>query len=382
MLLHFSDGQDHTLHHILYADYPALLPSSRSSSLFETGAISAGSDAGPLSNSRPPAVRGTLVRGLRPGDVELLDIFEGDEYVRTPLRVVPIPDAPSLPNTERPRDANLADLLADLTPAKMADILASGEGKVEEAHAYIWAAPLERLEGRVWDFAEFARQKANRWVRRGLDTDGEPSADGVDDAEGEYYEVDRRRAMAGQITPNTAEEDAAEAATPDLDSADRPIVHMRSSSSDRHLIQTHVEAPAPLPMSLQDPTISATASAETSAWAASVPAAANPWAENEDMGAAKNVLRAAEEEDRWIGQDTGFERFGHGMRRHFGFKEGYTNLNNGELWIYMACVKEEGTDVGELPSSESFVLLVRSVRLVRRLSEASIRRIQELVGQS
>ena len=56
-----------------------------------------------------------------------------------------------------------------------------------DAEVYLWAAPMSRLAKSLWSFADFMRDKASRWI-------------GTEGAE-EYAEVDRRRAMAGIITP-------------------------------------------------------------------------------------------------------------------------------------------------------------------------------------
>ncbi|PCH42564.1 hypothetical protein WOLCODRAFT_102363 [Wolfiporia cocos MD-104 SS10] len=67
---------EHTRHQIKHADYPAVVPYSKSRQLFgETGR-----DLTPEERT----VRGTLVTGLSKEDIELLDIFEGD--VRTLYR--------------------------------------------------------------------------------------------------------------------------------------------------------------------------------------------------------------------------------------------------------------------------------------------------------
>ena len=102
-------------------------------------------------------VRGRLVTGLTADDIRLLDVFEGDEYRREVLDVVPL--------------GSLAS-----TPAR--------------AHAYVWAETSRRLEARLWSFADFVRDKASRWVA----ADAE-----VDDG---FLEVDRRRAMNGHTSPS------------------------------------------------------------------------------------------------------------------------------------------------------------------------------------
>lgn len=56
-----------------------------------------------------------------------------------------------------------------------------------EAHTYIWIQPLSELTPELWDFAEFVRDNAWKWV-------------GVGAKDNEYYtEVDHRREMDGHI---------------------------------------------------------------------------------------------------------------------------------------------------------------------------------------
>lgn len=141
----------HELHHVVGQDYPALLTLERSESVAAEG-------------KHLGAVRGTVVRGLGPEDVRRLDAFEGDEYVRVRVRIVPDPESPALANDVRPRDA-LAGVLAQLDPARVKALLARGDDGEEEAQAYLWRAPLDLLEARVWDFAEFANSgRTARWV--------------------------------------------------------------------------------------------------------------------------------------------------------------------------------------------------------------------------
>jgi len=96
-------------HKVRYADYPAILPVSRST------------------------VRGTFVSGLTDADIWRLDLFEGDEYERRNVRV---------------------KLLM-----KVGD--ESGHGNVEGeevgAETYVWIAGEDRLEDDEWDFAEASR---------------------------------------------------------------------------------------------------------------------------------------------------------------------------------------------------------------------------------
>lgn len=129
--------RDFQRHRVRHADYPAIIP-----------------DAG-------SEVRGTLVTGLTDADLWRLDIFEGDEYQRQPVRVRPLPAAGEDREDRQERLRNEV-----------------------EAETYVWIAGKGRLEEREWDFDEFRREKMRNWV-------GKTGA-------GEYADVDQAVAAAGE----------------------------------------------------------------------------------------------------------------------------------------------------------------------------------------
>lgn len=57
-----------------------------------------------------------------------------------------------------------------------------------KAETYLWSSPLSRLSPSIWSYEEFFEEKAHRWVGK--------------EAGNEYEEVDRRRAMLGNIEPS------------------------------------------------------------------------------------------------------------------------------------------------------------------------------------
>lgn len=118
-------------------------------------------------------VKGTLVSGLTDSDVKCLDAFEGDEYTRTSVNVIPDPACRIESNSIRIANAGTAPLhsiLASLTKPRMELLRATGQprGNVE---VYRWTAGEHRLEkDKVWEFDVFAREKAQNWVReRGME---------------------------------------------------------------------------------------------------------------------------------------------------------------------------------------------------------------------
>ena len=103
-------------HRIRECDYPCIVPSPDSS------------------------VRGTLVQGLTEGDLWRLDIFEGGQYTRERVRVSLLKGS---------RDEEGKD---------------SVESEEVEAETYVWADNRQDLEEGEWDFAEFHRDKMQRWI--------------------------------------------------------------------------------------------------------------------------------------------------------------------------------------------------------------------------
>ncbi|EKM58315.1 uncharacterized protein PHACADRAFT_252535 [Phanerochaete carnosa HHB-10118-sp] len=166
---------EHTRHKVQHADYPGLISYKKSRQL--------------LGKELPPkdrAVRGTLVSGLNINDIRLLDTFEGDEYVRAKVSVHPLgpfgslesaaKDSAIVPTTPPPLSSEFVANLPSTHPAI-------------EASTYIWIQPISELSPDIWDYAEFVRDNAWKWVG------SSPTAQ-----ENDYYlEVDRRREMDGHI---------------------------------------------------------------------------------------------------------------------------------------------------------------------------------------
>lgn len=87
----------------------------------------------------------------------------------------------------------LSDTSADIAPSTPPPIpalatIASTNPPVE-THTYIWINPLQELKPDIWEFAEFVRTNAWKWVGN-----GEAAQQNQD-----YLEVDKRREMGGVI---------------------------------------------------------------------------------------------------------------------------------------------------------------------------------------
>ncbi|KAJ3551507.1 hypothetical protein NM688_g4665 [Phlebia brevispora] len=160
---------EHTRHHIKHADYPGVIPYNRTRELLS------GRELAPEDRT----VRGTLVQGLNEADVALLDIFEGDEYAREIVSVHPLSKFVLLADN----DSN-----ATLVPPKPPPVPPlSSLAPPHTAHIYIWTNPVSDLRPEVWEYEQFVRESASKWV-------GDGSTDNQD-----YQRVDERRAMNGVI---------------------------------------------------------------------------------------------------------------------------------------------------------------------------------------
>lgn len=107
----------YTRHKVRFCDYPAIIPSSSTSS-----------------------VRGTYARGLTDADIWRLDIFEGSQYVRKKLKVTALTKV-----GHETEEGNV-------------------EGEEVEVETYVWIEGEELLEEGEWDFGEFTRDRLKRWV--------------------------------------------------------------------------------------------------------------------------------------------------------------------------------------------------------------------------
>ncbi|KAL5504301.1 hypothetical protein ACEPAH_8375 [Sanghuangporus vaninii] len=156
---------EHTRHHIKNCDYPGVVPYKKSRQLFDR-------DLTPDERS----VRGNLVIGLSEKDIEFLDVFEGDEYIREKTRVYTLGTLEPLNN---PSPSVLSKNTSHFSsPSEL--------GELVEANVYIWVAPISLLEPELWSYEIFIRDNAWKWV-------------GSTEEKESYAEVDRRRAMNGII---------------------------------------------------------------------------------------------------------------------------------------------------------------------------------------
>jgi len=163
----------YTRHKVMYADYPAILP-------FERGKALLGRELTSEENS----VRGTLVSGLTSEDLTLLDVFEGDEYVRLQVHVHPLG-----PFTQVPVHAATSE--DSLIPAYLPPLPAANEmAQTVPAQTYVWCQDDSGLDKELWSFDEFVRKNAWKWIDRGAQRE-------------DYDEVDRvRERLRGEIIPN------------------------------------------------------------------------------------------------------------------------------------------------------------------------------------
>lgn len=170
---------NYTRHKVKDADYPAILPRERSKVLL-----------GRELTSEENSVRGTLVSGLTAKDIAILDVFEGNEYVRSQVLVHPLG-----PFTPLPVDAATSGAVEDsLIPADLPPLPAASElARTVPAQTYVWCSYDEELDKELWSFDEFIRKNAWKWIDRGASP---PRNE-------DYEKVDRvRERLRGEIIPD------------------------------------------------------------------------------------------------------------------------------------------------------------------------------------
>jgi len=155
-----------TRHKVKDADYPAILPIARSQQLFNRE----------LTRDEQ-TVRGTIVTGLTQADIDLLDIFEGDEYIRTPISAYYLREL-------EPLNQPSVDLVTTAPPPVPPPVQL---GDPVQTETYVWAAPASLLIPELWSFEIFVRDNAWKWIGKGAEENKD------------YREVDRRREMNGTI---------------------------------------------------------------------------------------------------------------------------------------------------------------------------------------
>ncbi|ETW82978.1 hypothetical protein HETIRDRAFT_439553 [Heterobasidion irregulare TC 32-1] len=167
---------DHTRHHVKRADYPAVLPYAKSKQMFDRDL-----------NYEERSVRGTLVIGLTESDIRLLDLFEGNEYERTPVFVHPLAPFLTLPSSVVPTsEAQLSVAPPTAPPLPLPSELA----EAVPAETYIWIDKVTYLDAKLWSYDDFIKEKLHNWV--GKDNE-------------EYKEVQRRIEMQGNIVRDFSE---------------------------------------------------------------------------------------------------------------------------------------------------------------------------------
>ncbi|SPO41624.1 uncharacterized protein PSFLO_07106 [Pseudozyma flocculosa] len=197
---------NHALCHIKGQDYPGLVKQQDLARIFPAAT------AAQLVQSERTAVKGTVVCGLTAQDLRCLDTFEDDEYTRKTVAITLDPASEACSNAARlargDAELNLESILAALTPARISQLLeasrAPGSGGVAgarqvEAQVYMWTASLELLEAKVWEFDEFAREKAKNWVGQRWEG-GEAAAE----MEFEYEIVDAVRGEGSSAASSTS----------------------------------------------------------------------------------------------------------------------------------------------------------------------------------
>lgn len=163
---------NYTRHHVKGDTYPAMLPWDKARELF----LFSGQDPSKEPTPEQRSVRGSLVSGFSKLDVELLDVFEGDEYERCLVSVVPLGTSRLL--NEAASDAGVM--------FESMDITSDDQPQTIKAHTYIWnKPPAGTLEPEIWSYETFVRENLHHWIgAEGKSTDVDRTA---------YLEVDQWR---------------------------------------------------------------------------------------------------------------------------------------------------------------------------------------------
>ncbi|PPR00792.1 hypothetical protein CVT24_000757 [Panaeolus cyanescens] len=136
---------DFTRHKVKGADYPGLIPYSKGKTLFDH----------PLTTEEK-SVRGTVVKGLTEADLEALDRFEGDEYIRRPVQahlLGPFVDVST-------HGTRFNDLIPTHPPPLPENVDTSTQ--TLEVETYIYCDETN-LEADLWSFEDFVKNNAWKW---------------------------------------------------------------------------------------------------------------------------------------------------------------------------------------------------------------------------
>ncbi|GLB40394.1 putative gamma-glutamyl cyclotransferase, AIG2-like [Lyophyllum shimeji] len=137
---------DYTRHRVKRAEYPGIIPYEQGRALCDREL-----------EAEEKTVRGTLVTGLSQKDMEILDIFEGSEYIRRGIEVHPL--GPLVKLLEYPIDDE--GLIPSKPPALPP---VSGLAPPIKAETYVYdLSQVKRLEPELWSFEEFVKKNAWKW---------------------------------------------------------------------------------------------------------------------------------------------------------------------------------------------------------------------------
>lgn len=147
----------YALHHVKGEDYPGLIPMQDSKQIFiqNENQIKQGfNHSEDDQKSTILAVRGMLVEGLSETDVKKLDKFEGDEYIRQSVDVLPDDAIQPIKNDQRSRTQSIDQVLSSLNSERIQMILRQNQTS-KRCQVYRWYASKEMLEPRIWTFETF-----------------------------------------------------------------------------------------------------------------------------------------------------------------------------------------------------------------------------------
>ncbi|PPQ67519.1 hypothetical protein CVT25_006060 [Psilocybe cyanescens] len=135
---------EHTRHEVKLCEYPGVIPISKGLKILNRSLT-----------QEERSVRGTLVKGLTAQDMDFLDAFESDEYIRRKVQVHPLG-----PFTKVSAETVDGDLVPENPPA-LPEISKLLELAVD-AETYIYCDETN-LNSDLWSFKDFVKNNAWKW---------------------------------------------------------------------------------------------------------------------------------------------------------------------------------------------------------------------------
>jgi len=138
---------DFTRHRVKYAQYPGIVPYTKSEKLFKREL-----------NREDKSVRGMLVTGLTKKDMARLDNFEGDEYARKEVSVHPLQEFRDISAHSVDDETVLPEHASPIIAEDLSELPLSPSS----AETYVYCDEND-LQAELWSYEDFVRENARNW---------------------------------------------------------------------------------------------------------------------------------------------------------------------------------------------------------------------------